>query len=116
MTLDSSRVQLLVPPNSRYAAVLKRALYVWLAMSSGLANAGDDQLEEKLRVGITRDAAIAIVGTEPTEEACKTTLGIRVCRLSFTRMLSSKRYEVDLLGDRLISVASCDKALPRCSE
>lgn len=48
-----------------------------------------DDLAEKIKHGLTRDAVIALIGSPPDEEVCKTYIAISSCK-----MVGGFKYEV----------------------
>lgn len=78
------------------------------------ASAAEDALESKLQIGITRDAAIALMNAAPDGESCRTVLGIRNCRLVWQKFFGDRRYEADFLFDRLVGVRVCRNAGTAC--
>lgn len=64
-----------------------------------------DPLGDKIAVGLTRDAVVAMFGEEPQLEKCKTVLGISSCVLIWERGIFSKlRYEVSFILGRVARV------------
>ena len=71
-----------------------------------------DALSDKIKVGLTKDAVIALFGANPDTESCKTTLGLTSCNLTWTKGIFSKDiYEVTFIADRVIAVSSTTKKL-----
>jgi len=77
------------------------------------ASAADD-VESKLKVGLTMAATIALMNSDPDGQSCRTTLGVSTCRLLWKKFLGDRRYEVDFIWDRLVSVRVCRNADMAC--
>ncbi|MDL2355531.1 MAG: hypothetical protein QFF03_09760 [Pseudomonadota bacterium] len=87
--------------------MIKTTLYRWMAAMAFLASASAlaDPLSEKIAVGLTRDAVVALFGEEPELETCKTVLGLKSCVLIWERGIFPKlRYEVNIILGRVARV------------
>lgn len=100
--------------HDRVAAMLWVVVTVGALGFAPLAGAVGDPLESKLKLGLTMDAVVALIGTTPDAESCKTTFGIRTCRLVWKKFFIDTRYEVDFLWGRLVSVRTCRNANTSC--
>jgi hypothetical protein len=100
----------LISPQHRVKALALPALV--LAAPMALA-ADSTKFEALLTVGISRDAAVALMGS-PDRETCNTTMGVRLCRLEWETaglFATPVAYQATFLGDRL--VAKSMKSNPR---
>lgn len=66
-----------------------------------------DEPSDKIAVGLTRDAVVALVGSKPTEETCTSYLGVPSCKLTFTKgsaIAGKSTYVVHFVANRVVSV------------
>lgn len=88
------------------------ALLTGLVLAAGTAWALDAEKFAMLSTGITRAAAVEIVGT-PDSEHCATSIGLRVCRLTWIprSILGPKTtFRATFVSDRLIASSTCQSA------
>lgn len=84
-----------------YRLMFVALLSIFLTQPS-LANG--DEIMSKLAIGLTKDAVIAIMQSEPDEQGCKSYLGVSACKLIWSKGLISKsRYEVEFVAGRLVT-------------
>ncbi len=64
-----------------------------------------DDLGDKIKTGLTRDAVIALIGSPPDEEDCKTYIGVSACRLTWNKGVFQRAcYEVEFIAGRVVTV------------
>lgn len=77
------------------------ALGLVFSVSATLA----DDLAEKIKPGLTRDAVVALIGSPPDEEGCKTYIGVSTCKLVWSKgIVGRSRYEVEFIAGRVVTV------------
>ena len=77
---------------------------IGLMVCTAISLASDD-LGDKIKAGFTRDAVIALIGSPPDEEGCKTYLGVSACRLTWNKGgFQRARYEVEFIAGRVVTV------------
>jgi hypothetical protein len=75
--------------------------YILIGISCAWAS---DDMANKLKVGLTKEAVIALFEGAPDVETCTTVLGISSCQLVWNRGFVQKvRYEVEFLAGRMVS-------------
>lgn len=96
----------------------RTALLSGLALTTSAAWSIDAEKFALLTMGITRAAAVEIVGT-PNSEHCSTSFGLRICRLMCTpfALLAPKIiFRATFDADCLISSSTCQSAQCRASK
>lgn len=64
-----------------------------------------DDLAENIKPGLTRDAVVALIGSPPDEEGCKTYIGVSACKLIWSKgIVGRTRYEVEFIAGRVVTV------------
>ncbi len=81
----------------------KSIVTLGLALLAGATLA--DDLAEKIKPGLTRDAVVALIGSPPDEEGCKTYIGVSACKLIWSKgIVGRTRYEVEFIAGRVVTV------------
>lgn len=84
-------------------------LLVAIVLSSLFSASFADELTDKIKVGSTKEEAIAIMGGNPNDSECSTTVGVKSCKLFWKKAVFDKTtfsaffYDVTLIADRVIS-------------
>jgi hypothetical protein len=83
---------------------MKQYMAFILSVLTTLAFANDD-VAEKIKPGLTRDAVVALIGSSPDEEGCKTYMGVSACKLIWSKgIVGRTRYEVEFIAGRVVTV------------
>lgn len=68
-----------------------------------------DELTDKIKVGATKAEVVSIMGSEPYDSDCSSTVGVKSCKYFWKRAtfdrnsFSANFYDVTLIADRVIS-------------
>jgi hypothetical protein len=68
-----------------------------------------DETTDKIRVGMTQDEVISLMGSKPYDSDCSTTVGVKACKLFWKKATFDKNsftaffYDVTLIADRVVS-------------
>ena len=73
------------------------------------ANTFADELTDRIKVGATKDEVVSIMGSNPYDSDCSTTVGVKTCKLFWRKAtfdkssFSANFYDITLVADRVIS-------------
>lgn len=83
---------------------MKQCIVFILSVLATMAFANDD-VAEKIKPGLTRDAVVALIGSPPDEEGCKTYIGVSACKLVWSKgIVGRSRYELEFIAGRVVTV------------
>lgn len=86
---------------------IKPLIFVISILYGSIATA--DEFIDKIKMGQTSDDVVSVMGSQPYNTDCSTTLGVKYCTLywkiaSFDKAtVSASFYEISLVADRVIS-------------
>lgn len=81
------------------------ALFIVTLPSASFA----DELTDKIKVGATKEEVVSIMGGDPYDSDCSTTVGVKSCKYFWKKAtfdktkFSANFYDVTLIADRVIS-------------
>lgn len=89
-----------------------KIIFLSIAFAMWMQTAQADAFTDKIQIGLTRNAVIAVFGRLPNTETCQTVLTIAKCNLIWSQGIFVREiYEITLIAGHVVAISTVSKRL-----